>query len=832
MKEPTPNDAVSSVSTLSRKRGGPITFVLDMFSSVRFGIVLLTLLFIYSTIGSAGILYPVGFDIFSAENWRHSFPRTWRGIELTEFAFFHTWMFNAIIALICLNITITTIRRIPFNALKAGVWMIHTGIIILCIGSVIYFATKVEGDAPVVRREVVVSFPGSNIAPTSMLALPGNSAEAIGPSGRYRFQISQIDPEWPLLSGEDEGKKVYSVSVMVQTPDGKSFIRQLLAGFPQYTEDVIPGKGRAKKQPEFNGEALIDTSFDLSLDYAVRDRFWVKDTTSVYARFAGTRPWVERQMGRLPRYNDYLTSPEDVWSFRPGEVLPIDPLDIEVPSEASVIPAGSDDPLVGVQARVVGFIRYAFPRASLVPGGGKTNPIVDVRFRNAEGRIQDARLVAMDPRRAVALEGLVSFRWVTDAAAVEELARSGNRSLEVQMPGMAEAMMFDLASQDLAEGSAAKPMGDTGYSYRITNLHERLPTSDGTTEINVLVVEFTGPNGFKVTRWVADDPTRSRDVGPPDPHTGHTAMMAPDASVQARYIPSKLSAVTLVAGPGDVGLWALIGADENGMPRREKVTVGQPLPLTSALVMEVQQFMVDAVEEVRPTIVPREQRDRNTDEVRIASHVKVELSKGDWKEAKWVRFHRYPFESDAYQTAGLSPYEPVDFTLPDGRHVEMIVAQQSYDLPHEVALEDFVLTEHVGGFEMAGSAGVRDWTSMLKFSEDEGKTWSAPRAVSPNKPVEQDGWWYFQAYWDPPRAQDRGLNFTGLGIGNRHGVYTQLAGCAISVAGMIYAFYVKPIIRRKRREKVLAQMASGELAPAKRLAEEIEEPELVNGERR
>lgn len=820
-----------SVSPGRPSRRGPVGFILDVFSSVRLGIVLLTLLFFYATVGSAGILYPVGFDIFSAENWRHSFPRTWRGIELTEFDFFHTWVFNGLIALICVNIVVTTLRKIPFNALKLGVWMIHTGIIILCVGSVIYFSTKVEGDAPVVRREVVVSFPGTNIAPTSILALPGNSGEAVGPEGRYRFQITQIDPEWPILSGADEGKKVYSVSVMVQTPGGKQFIRQLLAGFPQYTEDVIPGKGRAKKQPEFNGEAIIDKSFELSMGYAVRDRFWVKDSSAIYARYAGTRAWTERDVKHLPRYNDYLTSPSDVWSFRPGEELPIDPLNVPLPKEAKV-PAGSTDPLAQVDARVIGFLRYAEPRANFVPGRGSAFPIIDVRFMNSEGRIQDARLAALAPGRNTGLDGLVSFQWVNDAAAIDELAKSGKRSLVVQLPGMSAPMTFEVRPDDVKEDAEAKPIGDSGYTYRTLGMHERLATSDGSAEISVLVVEFKRPDGTTLTRWVADDEARSRDMGTADDGSGHGAMVAADPSISARYVPSKLTAVTIVGGPGDVGLWALIGADENGMPRREKMTTGGSVQLTSTLAMTLMQYVQDAVEEVRPSIVPREQRDRSTDEVRIASHVLVELSKGNWRQAKWVRFHRYPFESEAYQTAGLAPYEPVDFELPDGQHVEVIFAQQSYELPHAVALDDFILTEHVGGFETAGTSGVRDWTSLVKFSEDGGKSWTESRKVSTNKPVEQDGWWYFQAYWDPPSGQSRGLNFTGLGVGNREGVYTQLAGCVIAVIGMIHAFYIKPIIRRRRRDRVMAQIATGELGTAKRLAQELEEPELVNGDRR
>jgi hypothetical protein len=77
-----------------------------------------------------------------------------------------------------------------------------------------------------------------------------------------------------------------------------------------------------------------------------------------------------------------------------------------------------------------------------------------------------------------------------------------------------------------------------------------------------------------------------------------------------------------------------------------------------------------------------------------------------------------------------------------------------------------------------------------------------------NAPVEHRGLWFFQAQWDPPEpvsARDprgsAGLNYTVLGVGNREGVWTQLAGCVIAVTGMVYAFYVKPILFRRRAER-------------------------------
>jgi hypothetical protein len=42
------------------------------------------------------------------------------------------------------------------------------------------------------------------------------------------------------------------------------------------------------------------------------------------------------------------------------------------------------------------------------------------------------------------------------------------------------------------------------------------------------------------------------------------------------------------------------------------------------------------------------------------------------------------------------------------------------------------------------------------------------------------------------------MNYTGLGVGNRHGVGTMLLGSVLTVLGTLWAFYVKPLILRRR----------------------------------
>jgi hypothetical protein len=128
-----------------------------------------------------------------------------------------------------------------------------------------------------------------------------------------------------------------------------------------------------------------------------------------------------------------------------------------------------------------------------------------------------------------------------------------------------------------------------------------------------------------------------------------------------------------------------------------------------------------------------------------------------------------------------------------------------------VALDTFELATHVGGFS-GQSSSIRNYTSVIRFRDPTGE-WGAPLPVSVNEPAEFGGYSYFQSQWDPPdeardgRLASAGLNYTVLGVGNRHGVWTQLAGCVIACAGMAYAFYVKPVIKRRNRRLVLEEIA-------------------------
>ena len=47
--------------------------------------------------------------------------------------------------LLCLNLAVVTLNRIPLTPPRYGVWCIHSGIVTLIVGTLLYYHLKVEG---------------------------------------------------------------------------------------------------------------------------------------------------------------------------------------------------------------------------------------------------------------------------------------------------------------------------------------------------------------------------------------------------------------------------------------------------------------------------------------------------------------------------------------------------------------------------------------------------------------------------------------------------------------------------------------------------------------
>jgi hypothetical protein len=656
--------AASRPAPIARSRG-PLWALLDLFSNVRFGIVLLTLLFFYCSIGSAGVVYPIHPNIFTADSWVHAQLRQWRPFEMTEFEWFHWWPFNLLILLICANLIVTTIRRIRFNVINLGVWTIHTGIVILCIGSVIYFARKVEGDAPIARRQVVATVETpSGPKRVSLTAAPGNRAVLEAGGATWSLEIASIDPSWEIRSGDDAGRDAYSVNVLVNGPGGR-FMRQLLAGYPSYTEDVLftdDAEQPMQRAVKATGKPLVDETLQLALDYEPTRYFYLKSDAdkswALYLRRPGDREWTERPIEGLPLYNDFIASRDDVIQA-PGEApLPIDPIDVVVP------PAGPDDPFPDLRFRVTSYLRYATDRSSLDAGppGAPFNPAIDftLALRPEPGVAprpgRDYRMLALDPDASRADEGLLRFKVVRSIAERDALMLPP--TLEFEVPAKGIKVAVPVSALSIVDPQLPfTALGESGYSWRVRTVEDDVPLASGSAA--VAIVEIRGPKG-EFNRWVFDDPRLTRDVSDPKAADAHGPASLIDDGIQVRYLPGAGRAVlTVVAGPGDDEIGAIVA--RSGQPAQFKpLAVGRPTEISDGLSLLPRFFSPRGVLATKPFVVPREQRMRDAGEFFAKIKVEVEGVRASFPGGMpWLAFHRYPF-SDAQHALRRFPYSPDD----------------------------------------------------------------------------------------------------------------------------------------------------------------------------
>lgn len=81
-----------------------------------------------------------------AQRYEATTLRRLPGIEKTEVEFYGWWPLRILLVLFVVNMMVATIRRIEFNFKNIGVLTVHTGIIVITLGSLYYATLKKEGD--------------------------------------------------------------------------------------------------------------------------------------------------------------------------------------------------------------------------------------------------------------------------------------------------------------------------------------------------------------------------------------------------------------------------------------------------------------------------------------------------------------------------------------------------------------------------------------------------------------------------------------------------------------------------------------------------------------
>lgn len=759
----------SPATPFVERRKSPFTYVLDLFSSVWFGVTLVTLIFIYCAVGSAGP-EPAEVLRYRSYNVPHMFRQRF---ELTEMEWFSWWPFLTLITLLVIALVTVTLRRIPFRVVNYGVWTIHAGIIIMCVGCIIYFSQKLEGDVAVYRRAAVIRAPGVD-EPVRIPIRPGASAVIGEGPNAYSVTVSNTNPEYRLLSGPDQGKTTFAVYLDVHSPT-EHFTRQLLVGYPDNSEDFRKGQGRTK--------GLIDPSLQIELEYAPVDTFYLQDTAALYVRELGQEAWTILPIDGLPRYYEYVASRSMVWSS-PGLEIEPRPLDIRLAQ-------GADDPIPDdIRVAVTGFVPFAQLQDRWMPGGERLNPVLGLAV-DALGKRHRFELVAFDPRRSM-LESEafpIHFVWVRTPAELEALTGPTQSRLQVRVPESSVDMEVPIAE---IQAAGRYQVPNTEYVLRfVQSMPWTLVTEPHRGErAFVAMVEITRGETTFTRTLVHPHAELTQDIDAAGQRHGQLL----DERIELTYHDPAIAGMTLAAGPEEDALLAVFrradGRVETASPK-----VGEPFTISEDVPpLTVEYVHARAQKDRRPAIIPPEQRD--TKARQTYSMIRVELSSDrGWSDALWLTF-------SLYAHPGRFPFEPRQVALPDGRRLELLYCREQRPLPTAVALESFELPMYPGELRE------RDYVSHVRFKE--GDAWGDVEQVRSNQPGEHDGYWFFQSTWDPPDPGRgyAGMNYTGLGVGTRQGVLVMLAGTVLTIMGMIYAFYVKPLIKRHQRLKILAAVAA------------------------
>ena len=847
MDTPTPStDASTSVpATSASAPTRPVLIrLLDVLSSVWFGVSLLAVIIVYMSVGSA-------------------IPSVRQAFELTEMAWFQTHVFHAMLGVFVLSIILVTVRRIRFNRFKAGVWMVHSGLVLLAVGCVVYFSSKVEGDVVVPRREVQITLPDGQKG--SLLGLTGATRQI----GGWGFQVLSVDPAWPVLdpqvaealhrqrgTGPDKGRPtVFAVQVLVTPPDGaESYIRTILDGFPDKAQDSLPGQG-GRVAVNAEGTHRVHHRLETALAPVAVRQFYIAGSAALRIRYLDGEGGEELHAltSQIPLYGEAYNPS---WPMRvPSTVQPRHgPLDVAVATR---------DPELSV--RVTGYLPYAvngrFYRPA-TPGRSDQvdRPVISVSSLAFIGPQQ----LWIEPGSPVDLQTHLgplscSFLMLPDEPTLTsflELQRDNDPLIDLRAP-----LDPDLAD----EADPSSLLGGTTVRVRVplsgltegvdlpgTRLRVRLRTIDRenrmvsaeqrgrvATRIDFdLLDRFTG-QGFGLSNPLpapagqgnvtASQPAPvavdSAAAGPaiqpaiqpatqPADEAEHIrsivlgfeqlnldivgySMARPDPRVQIR-LPSTTWA--FLTAPGS-GVHAAVFSPLGRMSLHRLEIGSIRLGLAEQDVSANLHSVLQSSEVVPVAILPPEQRKSLRDVQRTTSLIRVELSRGGWRREVWLSHVPDPHLAGQNVSIDTSIHvEKQEVAVPGLGTIELMYTREVHALPRSIELIHFERIATIGGENVAmqaAMAATADFISTLRFTEtvaSEGRpVGEAPLVRTQlNRPYWDGTYHYFQQGWDPASQ-----SFTTLLIANRRGIHTMLAGVVLMVIGMLYAFYLKPYLQRR-----------------------------------
>jgi len=696
-----------------------------------------------------------GFRLFApfVERYASITIRRLPALEMTELEFYAWWPMRAMLLLFTVNLIVATIRRIEFKFVNLGVLTVHTGIVLIAVGSVYYQMYKQEGDT---------------------LLLAGGAMQGQTGTGPGPAQPAFYDREDPAL--------------------------------------------------------------------------WIH---------AGM-DWQQRRIEGLPRYNDYNLSVGEGTTIHDLVLPEAEAAEVERPLSIDLNRTGRLPGTDDLSFNVVGFASYA----EAATRWQKVEPA------RAEGQRQAMRLVYLvahdlagtgEPDEegqrmlwfALAPGDAVSKMHETPEIAVEYAIGMDPvrwNDLKAQLPiGSPAGLVVEIPEADYRGVMSPRvgvrtPVGNTGWHLTLQQLAPEPPFPIVTpgyegAKSSVALVRLEPPLGEPFVRWVYHRfPEISQDLLEQASADGRPTRRDPDASVRVGFVDATKLQVYFNEDP-ETGLVDAIVRTPGGVEVRDGLEPGSRLREPVArLSFDLADRWEDARQIEIPAVVAEDQRDGNSvgtfDKAMIA--VEVSQQSTDWRDVVWLPFCKFTDVTSLRAAAQRA----VD--LPDGRRISLVFGRVQHRLPgFQLRMLDFKMLS----YDHRGSP--RDYQTLVRVESTDGAFESYDHVTRLNAPLKAPFLWssarglaanvvgeilshlsprqykFSQAGWDragweqSQELVDQGMlarpraNFTILGVGNNPGIHIIALGGVLMGVGTPWAFYIKPWLVRRQRDKLKAQHADG-----------------------
>jgi len=716
------------------------------------------------------------------------------GFEMTELEFYGWWPLRFVLLAFVANMVIATVRRIEFAFVNLGVLTVHTGIVVMALGSIYYTNLKREGVA-ILRSGYTV-----------------RDLEALGQS--FRADPSMAEDFEPRV-GPPTSVYYDNIDVALFIAQEKGWEQRPVVGLPRYNDynldalspnpdDDSLGPINARTRTPPNGSNRVDPD----LDFRIVGYASYAEPVSEWVALDAPSPDPATPPGPFRLVHLDAATPEANGELGPSKTVFTFPLFPNSPAQ---------------RIRLV-------PNAAI--GVEYTLDMPDERFRDLTEPLPSGTRHALVVEIPAEGEG-EPFRSVYPVTAGRTI-RVAETGYTIRVDQLAEEPPFPLitegyrgASSSLAVVEITTPEGEQYDRW----IYHRFP------EISQDFLD--NPDGGRPIRRDADPAIDVRYI---------------DANILQLYLDERSDGTvrSVVRLPSaDVIVTESLGPDlalESFLPRDNPAV--QP---KVDLVIARQSPHARRIE--RPDPVPAEEQDRQIVGSHEMSMAAVQVSAPDHSHVVWVPFTPYPLSNfgreDQIREVTLPDGRRIRLMigrkqLPFREFALQLVDFEMLAYDHRGAPRDYQSTVRVVPAEDADFEG---YTHVAKLNaplkapfmwDDDKRSLLANWVGRVTSGLDPNQYKLSQARWDAGTWQatqeltDRGefprpiVQWTVLGVGNNPGIHVIAFGSVLMALGIPWAFYVKPAILSHRKRKIQAQVAAGTYTPPSK-HREAGEPARING---